>query len=261
MATSVGVTPRPKSAPDEAVTREALKAFAAMDRDGDGELSRVEFRSGLGSLGMDEEFCQILFNIFDRDGDGTINKGEFITSMSVMLHPTDHEEQIGMAFDAYDSNKDGKLELAELQRVISALFSTMEKMGIRDENNDAVQTASELYNYMDTDGKGYVTRADYVRLATDNPEMLKKVGLGNLRPLRQPTRGDSSPSKLGSLYGVPQRRKGGRKRGTTVGFGHDNWELVVQMMLAIRLSVARARQTGVEVERRFTNSKSASAGT
>ena len=259
MATAEVATPRPKHLPDEAAAREALKAFATMDRDGDGELNREEFRSGLGTLGMDPEFCQILFNIFDRNRDGTIGKGEFVTSMAVMLHPSDHEEQIAMAFDAYDRNKDGHLHLAELQAVIEAVFATMEKMGIRDEHADPARTAEDLYRHMDADNKGYVTKDDYVRLATANPDLIKKIGLGNSKFTRSPPRTPTIGG--GSLFGVPQRHRGpgaprSKKHGTTVSFGHDNWELVVQMMLAIRLSVGRARQQGVEVERRTASAKS-----
>jgi len=100
-------TPRPPNAPDEKVAKEALKAFLTMDTNGDGYLSFEEFRSGLGTLGLEPEFVRILFNSFDRDQSGTIERKEFLAAMAVMLHPEDTEQQIGMVFDSYDSNKDG----------------------------------------------------------------------------------------------------------------------------------------------------------
>ena len=272
-------SPRPKNAPDEKLAAEVMKHFLKMDSDGDGQLSVEEFRSGLGSLGMDQSFVMILFNSFDKDGDGVINKKEFLTAMAVMLHPNDQEEQISMAFDAYDSNKDGQLQVEELRHVIGAVFATMEKMGIRDDliSASAERTADDLFRTMDRDNKGYVTKSDYMRLATENPDLLKKVGLGNaINMRRQPSRVRShvSSSQLsrseGSLYGVPKKRenngaqggKANRKRGTTISFGHDNWELVVQMMLAIRLSVGRARLLGeneAESSRRSTERKQGGA--
>ena len=262
-----------------------------MDEDGDGELSAAEFRSGLGMLGMDQTFAQILFNSFDHDRSGSINKSEFLASMAVMLHPSDMEEQVSMAFDAYDTNRNGRLEMDELHNVLSAMFSTMCKMGIRDEalEPSVESAAAELYRHMDREEKGYVTKDDYLRLAKSNPEMLKRLGLGTrqgqrsgsrilrsslhqqmnqmikqratgesggLTPAKEPGASSGSTPKRntisGTLYGVPPiiTRRRGRGTGKTVTFGHDNWELVVQMMLAIRLSVGRAIKLAKEAARK-----------
>lgn len=218
------------SAADDKAMREALKSFTQMDINNDGQLSLEEFRSGLGTLGMEKELVHILFNSFDKNGDGTIDQREFITGMAVMLHPDDTDEQITMAFDAYDTNKDGKLQLEELERVILALFGTMERMGIHDCRADAKATAEELYRHMDMDGKGHVTKEDYLRLAKANPDLLKKIGLGNSRATRSISRarshlGATSNAHLGgamgtgSLFGVPLRPPKSRKRGTTISFG------------------------------------------
>ena len=245
---------------DDAAARDALKNFMAMDINGDGQLSADEFRTGLGMLGMDQDFAQILFSSFDTDQSGAINKSEFLAAMAVMLHPTNLEQQVSMAFDAYDVNHDGKLSVEELQHVITAMFGTMVKMGIREEDATptAAAAAGELYRHMDADAKGHVTKEDYLRLATHNPDMLKRLGLGN-RPARGGSRlsvRTTAPGQpVGSLYGVPppphaRPRRRGRGTGTTVAFGHDNWELVVQMMLAIRLSVGRAMKLSTEAASR-----------
>ena len=76
-------TPRPPNAPDEKVAKEALKAFLAMDTNGDGLLSFEEFRSGLGTLGLEPEFVRILFNSFDFDQSGTIERKELLAAMAV----------------------------------------------------------------------------------------------------------------------------------------------------------------------------------
>ena len=245
-----------------------------MDLDGDGYLSLEEFRSSLGLLGIDDTFAQILFNSFVKaehhDRDGFINRSEFCASMAIMLHPGNVEQQVSMAFDAYDTNHDGKLSLEELENVIAAMFAAMVKMRIRqpDEHPTAKLAAVDLFRHMDEEEKGFVTKEDYTRLATTNPELLKKVGLGNTRQpsgrsklrsstyLVPPSPGGASSSSAaspggasssgaqlpGSLYGVPPvvKPKRGRGAGSVVAFGHQNWELVVQMMVAIRLSVDHA---------------------
>ena len=251
----------------------AVKSFMTMDLDGDGYLSLEEFRSSLGLLGIDDTFAQILFNSFVKaehhDRDGFINRSEFCASMAIMLHPGNVEQQVSMAFDAYDTNHDGKLSLEELEYVIAAMFAAMVKMRIRqpDEHPTAKLAAVDLFRHMDEEEKGFVTKEDYTRLATTNPELLKKVGLGNTRQpsgrsklrsstyLVPPSPGGASSSSAspggasssgaqlpGSLYGVPPvvKPKRGRGAGSVVAFGHQNWELVVQMMVAIRLSVDHA---------------------
>ena len=223
-AASVRPDGRGKPRLDDEAARCALRNFAAMDIDGDGQLSAEEFRTGLGMLGMDQDFAHILFSSFDTDHSGAINKAEFLAAMAVMLHPSDSEQQVSMAFDAYDLNHDGKLSLAELEHVISAMFGTMAKMGIREEcaQPTAISAAAELYRHMDADGKGHVTKADYLRLATTSPEMLKRLGMG-ARPVRSASRLRASITPAaapgvptGSLYGVPPLHRP-RRRGRGTG--------------------------------------------
>jgi Ca2+-binding EF-hand superfamily protein len=149
--------------------REALDNFTAMDKNGDGALSRAEFREGLGMLGVDDDFSSILFNMFDAQGTGSIDRSAFLTSMAVMLHPDEIEMQVGLAFDAYDLNKDGKLDLAELTQVVAAMNSAIAKMGIVGDSESPERIAEELFLQMDRDGKGYVTKTDYLQLAKANP--------------------------------------------------------------------------------------------
>ena len=196
--------------PDRAkVHADALKRFASLDRDGNGVLTREEFREGLGPMGLDEGLVDIIFNTFDVNGDGQINQAEFASAMAVMLHPTSVEEQVTMAFNAYDTDKDGRLSIAELESVIRSIFSTLHKMGIRDTEDHAIKTkraAEELYRQLDTEGKGFVTKEDYVQLATANPELLKKLGLGNPRHARSTSR-IGRASGHGVALGSPTARR------------------------------------------------------
>ena len=82
------------------VSADALKRFASLDRDGNGILTREEFREGLGPMGLDEGLVDIIFNTFDSDHNGEINEQEFTTAMAVMLHPANVDEQVEMAFKA-----------------------------------------------------------------------------------------------------------------------------------------------------------------
>jgi Ca2+-binding EF-hand superfamily protein len=234
---------------DEKALRVAMQNFQQLDRNNDGKLSREEFRSGMGMLGVDTTFSTIVFNSFDTGGDGWIDRREFLVAMAVMLHPDKLEDQIDLAFDAYDVNKDGKLEYDELRQVIASIFSTMEQMGISDAGTGADKVAGELFRQMDRGGKGYVTKEDYVHLAKTQPELIKRVGLGGAgkekrRSKRASAFLDHPPRE--KQRGGRQRVSGPRKRGTTVTFGSAKWELVVQMMLGIRLAVGRGTRAAGE---------------
>ena len=228
---------------DEKALRIAMQNFQQIDRNNDGKLDLEEFRSGMGMLGVDKTFSTIVFSSFDTGGDGWIDRREFLVAMAVMLHPDKLEDQIDLAFDAYDRNKDGKLVFDELRQVIASIFATMEQMGISDESNDADAVAGELFRQMDRGGKGYVTKEDYVHLAKTQPELIKRVGLGGAGKEKRRSKRASAfldhPPKDGKQRGGRQRVSGPRKRGTTVTFGSAKWELVVQMMLGIRLAVGR----------------------
>ena len=228
---------------DDKALRSALQNFQSLDRDNDGRLSQEEFRQGLGMLGMDPTFSSLLFNSFDTGGDGYIDRREFVAAMAVMMHPDNVEEQIDLAFDAYDVNKDGMLDYEELRAVIAAVFSTMEQMGIASEMHDPEAVANELFHIMDRGAKGHVTKDDYLHLARTHPEHLKQVGLGGANSHRG--RRSRRASSLANYPAPKQKRRAGgnpRKRGTTVTFGHEKWELVVQMMLGIRLAVGSAAE-------------------
>ena len=245
---------------DDATLRRVLTNFQALDKDGDGHLTPGEFREGLGMLGMDEGFCRLVFDTFDTQGDGRIDQREFVTNMAVMLHPENLEAQISLAFDAYDVNKDGKLTEGELRQVIACVFSALDKMGLTNEHSSE-DVADELFKQLDADGKGHVTKADYVRLARTKPDTFRQIGLGLASPMSQRRSrrvssvssgkhvlassggdGDRGTDGTSASSSGRLRTRRGRKRGNTVTFGHQNFELVVQMMLGIRLAAGKANE-------------------
>jgi Ca2+-binding EF-hand superfamily protein len=229
---------------DETSLRQAAQNFEAMDKNGDGTLSLEEFQEGLGMVGVDKGFCAMLFDAFDKDGSKSIDRREFIASMSVMIHPDNTDEQVALAFDAYDLNKDGRLDRDELRQVIRAIFSTLATMGVSHPTEDADARADELFSLLDEQEKGYVTKEDYLKLAHERPGLLKHVGLGvgaaraSYRQSRQ-TRRDSIQAMSRHKGGGGH---GGRKRGVTVAFGHRSWERVLQMMVGIRTGLTRCRE-------------------
>ena len=127
---------------DEKALRIAMQNFQQIDRNNDGKLDLEEFRSGMGMLGVDKTFSTIVFNSFDTGGDGWIDRREFLVAMAVMLHPDKLEDQIDLAFDAYDRNKDGKL-------VMTDWLNGLEHWGDSKSDEEFVKLRNEITTHLD----------------------------------------------------------------------------------------------------------------
>lgn len=63
------------------------RAFSLFDRDGDGVITKKEFRNGWLTLGLDLTFEEIddLMNLVDEDKSGAISYDEFISKMDLHI--------------------------------------------------------------------------------------------------------------------------------------------------------------------------------
>ena len=158
---------------DQRALREATANFRRLDTNGDGKLSLHEFRHGLGLLGLSPSFATILFNAFDKSRDGAIDAREFLTTMAVMLHPSDVEAQAALAFEAYDLNGDGRLDRHELRQVLGSLHGALERAGLDAVEEAAVDAAADsLLALMDVDGKGHVALERAVQRTEHLPQLM-----------------------------------------------------------------------------------------
>ena len=144
--------------------------------------------------------------------------------------------------------------------MIACVFSALDKMGLTNEHSSE-DVADELFKQLDADGKGHVTKADYVRLARRSPTPSARSGSGSRRRCRSGAAarqlgelrkhvlassggdGDRGTDGTSASSSGRLRTRRGRKRENTVTFGHQNFELVVQMMLGIRLAAGKANET------------------
>ena len=131
--------------------RESLaQAFERMDRNGNGVLSRWDFKRGLESLqieGLSEDVVELILAEIDRDGDEHIDYAEFCD----MFRSVENAERLAdevttelrrrlqgrnkdllNAFEECDINGDGVLSAAEMQR-------SMQKLGMELTKDDMAQ--------------------------------------------------------------------------------------------------------------------------
>ena len=77
-------------------------ALAAMDRDRDDRINPAELQAFLGREEDGAESAAYRLSVVDQDGDGELSDAEL-------------RRGLGMRFTSLDSNKDGNVDLAELE--------------------------------------------------------------------------------------------------------------------------------------------------
>ncbi|XP_073278270.1 calcium-dependent protein kinase 32-like [Primulina huaijiensis] len=93
-----------------------VEGFQSMDTDNKGKIGIDELRVGLHKLGhhIPDSDLQILMEAGDVDKDGYLNCGEFV-AISVHLRKMGNDEHIHKAFEFFDTDKSGYIEMEELR--------------------------------------------------------------------------------------------------------------------------------------------------
>ncbi|WOK92414.1 calcium-dependent protein kinase 20 [Canna indica] len=89
--------------------------FDKMDVNNKGQLTIEELKDGLHKLGhqIPDADVKILMEAADVDGDGTLEYGEFV-AISIHLKRMGNDEHLHKAFQYFDQNKSGYIEIEEL---------------------------------------------------------------------------------------------------------------------------------------------------
>ncbi len=157
------------------------RAFAYLDRDGDGYVTAADFNKTADSIAaafnmdasspkarrLHEGYVQTweMLRKADSDNDGRITSDEFASAMSDLSHSKATATEMGNVcaaeFALADSDDDGVLTRAEFARLVAATG----------EPNGDVDAA---FNALDSDGDGKISRAEYVAawenyLVSDDP--------------------------------------------------------------------------------------------
>ncbi|MED6149781.1 Calcium-dependent protein kinase 14 [Stylosanthes scabra] len=130
------------------------EGFQLMDTTNRGKINIDELRVGLQKLGhqVPETDLQIMMEAGDVDKDGYLDYGEFV-AISVHLRKMGNDEHLRKAFQFFDQNQNGYIEMEELR---SALHDEV------DANSEEVISA--IMHDVDTDKDGRISYEEFAAM-------------------------------------------------------------------------------------------------
>ncbi|XP_052175796.1 calcium-dependent protein kinase 32 [Diospyros lotus] len=130
------------------------QGFQLMDTSNRGKINIDELRAGLQKLGhqIPDSDIQILMEAGDVDKDGHLNYGEFV-AISVHLRKMGNDEHLHKAFELFDQNQSGYIEMEELRDALADEDET---------NNEEVINA--IMQDVDTDKDGRISYEEFASM-------------------------------------------------------------------------------------------------
>ncbi|CAM9135103.1 unnamed protein product [Hapterophycus canaliculatus] len=132
---------------------EIVQIFKLFDVNGGGSVTKPELKEALWSLGQQpsEEEMDGMFREHDVDQTGSLDLNDFKLLMASRLTYENTREEFAEAFRAIDRNKDGKLDIAELNRLMVATGFGL----VKDELDD-------IFSLFNRDGSGKVDLEEFM---------------------------------------------------------------------------------------------------
>lgn len=129
------------------------EGFQLMDTDNKGKINVDELRVGLHKLGhqIPDADLQILMDAGDVDRDGYLDYGEFV-AISVHLRKMGSEDHLQKAFEFFDQNQSGYIEIEELRNALANEVDTSEEV------------ISAIMQDVDTDKDGRISYEEFAAM-------------------------------------------------------------------------------------------------
>ncbi|CAI8602147.1 unnamed protein product [Vicia faba] len=130
------------------------EGFHVMDTENNGKINIDKLRVGLIKLGhqIPDADVQILMEAGDVDKDGYLDYGEFV-AISIHLRRISHDEHLHRAFQFFDKNESGYIELEELRNALADEI---------DKNSEEVINA--IMHDVDTDKDGKISYKEFAAM-------------------------------------------------------------------------------------------------
>ena len=250
------------------------RMFAVFDADKDGVLTFAEYLKSFAVLlrGSEEERMKLSFQLSDSSGTGGLTFSDFKALLNACWTTTTALLDSGGDLDASEiqemfyeiSAGSPVISLDQYSEAVRSNVRLLSILGLTARPTQSLETSvlsevgggGELLSQLRADL--CELRADLVKKNGDNSVIEKLTEILNKKS--QPPSPSSAANVL--LVGVnnktteASKKGGGRKmlfgprKGLAVHFGHENWNMVLSMMIGIRLAVGRA---SFEINRPLTN--------
>ncbi|CAM8890144.1 unnamed protein product [Rhodiola kirilowii] len=129
------------------------EGFQLMDTSNNGKINLQELKIGLINLGhqISDADLQILMEAGDVDGDGFLDYGEFV-AISVHLRKMGNDDHLRKAFEFFDQNQSGLIEIEELRDALS------------DELDSSEEVIRAIMHDVDTDKDGKISYEEFAAM-------------------------------------------------------------------------------------------------
>ena len=130
---------------------ELKETFVLFDKNGDGSISKDEFKEALRLFGQKPTDMQLqeMINSVDKDGSGAIEFSEFTILMGKHLKEKDSEVELKAAFNFFDIDRDGFITAPELRVVLRKLGEKMTDEEIDDIVKEGDKDGDGRINYQE----------------------------------------------------------------------------------------------------------------
>lgn len=133
-----------------------------------------------------------IFELFDKDRSGSVSLGELIDGLHLMVNGS-QKEKLQFLFDVIDLNGDGKIDLEELDTILSSSLADA-SISITDE--DYTRLIENFISETDTDDDGAITYDELLAQFQKYPQLFENLSL-NIHGLITVSR--SGPDERGKL--------------------------------------------------------------
>ncbi|CAD5125638.1 DgyrCDS13837 [Dimorphilus gyrociliatus] len=136
-----------------------------------GHIRRHEFRKMYSELTAKDsnELADYVFDAYDQDRNGRIDFKEFMTTLSVTCRGST-EERLYWVFDMYDIDGTGALTRDEVIKVLKAVFRMKGKEAAEEK---ACVQADSIFQKLDKDKDGLISKDEFCNVASKEVDVSK----------------------------------------------------------------------------------------
>ncbi|KAK2400588.1 calcium-dependent protein kinase [Trifolium repens] len=190
------------------------EGFEVMDTEHKGKINIDELRVGLHKLGhqIPDGDVQILMEAGDVDKDGYLDYGEFV-AISIHLRKISHDEHLQRAFQFFDKNESGYIELEELRNALADEV---------DANSEEVIKA--IMHDVDTDKDGRISYEEFaamMKAGTDWRKASRQYSRESTNDKQNEKPGKDEPVKINNRKLVVLKEPTGREIGLRYELGRE----------------------------------------